>query len=58
MHYMSNVADYAEPLFNGTGFTLTFTRHPTFSSTDHTVRLVHAGSGGRYIDVDEIEVLP
>jgi len=31
---------------------------PTLSSGSHTVRFVHAGSSGTYIDVDAITILP
>jgi hypothetical protein len=88
-HYTGAVGSAAELAFNGTMFTLIYTKHPnrglidvfvdgnkvgtinaysnmlemrsTWSSPslvagNHTVRLVHAGSNGTYIDIDMIQI--
>jgi len=89
MHYTNTVGSYAELLFTGTRFTLTFAKYsnrgsfevwvdgtlvttvnansatlawqqvytsPVLSAGNHTVRFVHAGGSGTYIDIDAIQI--
>jgi hypothetical protein len=88
-HYTGTVGSWAELAFDGSQFTLAFTRHPNRGLIDvyvdgnkidsidayspglvmrstwtspilaagaHTVRFVHAGSSGTYVDIDTITI--